>query len=480
MEEKKTKKHYVRNTLLIALAVILFLTAVRNAINNYNRERYMGHGFDYMNGYSSTDFTGYMVHDGEKLNLLDHEASFRIEREEDMPVLDGAEACYPLYSAIAKSVYVNIGEIEKTAYDEAQRRYKSNDFSDPEQTDIYLKNGKYVRFTNTVMAYSDLISGRNDIVFGARPSAEQKAEASRLIEQIETQPIGKEAFVFFVEEDNPVDSLTADQIRAIYHGDITNWKEVGGKDQEIVAFQRPENSGSQTVMKMFMGDVSLKEPKTFEYESAMGGTIKRVAEYSNEQGALGYTFRYFLTGLQQESRVKILKIDGIAPDNESIRNGSYPVTVDVVAAVLASNEKESVRNLMDFLLSDDGQELVERNGYVPLPDRTAGRRIENEISSDYESWKGTDADGEWEFRLYPQPEDYYSRTAVLLQGERTVKGQVGTWINDDGSESNTFCGFSAAFEVPVTIGADELIFGSPLYNESETVLPDEGTVFHRE
>ncbi|WP_279401693.1 substrate-binding domain-containing protein [Piscibacillus salipiscarius] len=62
-------------------------------------------------------------------------------------------------------------------------------------------------------------------------------------------PIGREAFVFFVHADNPVDSLKVEEIQGIYSGNITNWKEVGGEDVEIRAFQRPEGSGSQTMLK---------------------------------------------------------------------------------------------------------------------------------------------------------------------------------------------------------------------------------------
>ena len=183
---------------------------------------------------------------------------------------------------------------------------------DQELMDVFYCNGKYVSFTNTVRAYERLIRGDVDIVFGARPSANQRRNATYMYEQIETLPIGREAFVFFVEEDNPVESLSSEQVRAIYHGDITNWQEVGGKNQEIIAFQRPEDSGSQVMMKYFMGDVSLKEPKTFEYDSAMGGVVKQVAQYHNERGALGYTFRYFLNSLQQETHVKMLKLFSFA------------------------------------------------------------------------------------------------------------------------------------------------------------------------
>lgn len=336
---------------MIPVFTCMALAAGGLMVRNAPQYRYGGHGFNYMNGYSSTDFTGYHVYDGQKLASLDHPASFMIENESDMPVLDGAEACYPLYASLAKTLYRDIGSIEEN--------YLKGS---------HLFNGKIVTFTNTVNGYYRLTDGNVDMFFGAGPSVEQQKYAKENGDEIVATPIGREAFVFFVEEDNPVDGLTSDQIRAIYHGDITNWKEVGGKDQKITAFQRPEQSGSQITMKYFMKDVTLKEPKTYEMVSPMEGIIHRVAEYANEKGAMGYTFRYFLVGLQQEKHVKVLSVDGVDPTPENIQNGTYPVCVNLVCATMKSNTKPEVQKVLDFLLSEDGQELVEKTGYARLPE----------------------------------------------------------------------------------------------------------------
>ena len=114
-----------------------------------------------------------------------------------------------------------------------------------------------------------------------------------------------EAFVFFVNEDNPVSHLSTQQIKDIYHGDITNWQKVGGLNKDILAFQRPERSGSQAMMSYFMGDIPLKKPLQYEYISGMSGIISDTAQYNGEKDAIGYTFRYFLEGLHQEEDVKI-------------------------------------------------------------------------------------------------------------------------------------------------------------------------------
>ena len=315
--------------------------------------RYAGHGFDYMHGYSSTDFTDYTVYaENSKLIVPDGVAPF-IENESEMPVMDGAEACYPLYAAFAKTAYKDIDKIELA--NKRDLRYS-------------IVNGKIVSFTNTVEGFWRLLDGEVDLFFGARPSRDQLTDASSMgIKPIIT-PIGREAFVFFVGEDEPVDGLTSEQIKAIYHGDITNWKELGGKDREIVAFQRPENSGSQTMMQYFMGDLTLKEPMTYETVGPMFGAIKEVAQYANEKGAIGYSFRYFVEELAQEKGVKLLSVDGIAPTLENIENGSYPLTVDLCLITRKDDPNPNVALMRDFILSDVGQKIVRDTGYAPLSD----------------------------------------------------------------------------------------------------------------
>lgn len=323
--------------------------------------KYKGHGFDYMNGYSSTDFNNYTVYaKNSKLVTLDHKPSLIIENEKDMPILDGAEACYPLYSAFAKAVYKDIDVIEKDYFDNENQDYP---------------NGKIVTFTNTISAFYRLVSvdddqeNKIDMLFGARPSQDQLMYAEECGVEIEVTPIGREAFVFFVEEDNPISDLTSEQIKKIYHGDITNWNQLGGTDQSIMAFQRPNDSGSQTMMTYFMGDVSLKEPKQYETVSAMEGVIKEVAQYNNEDGAIGYTFRYFLEGLNQEKGVKMLSVNGVYPTLDSIEDDTYPLTVDLCLITRKNDSNLNVQKMKEFILSEDGQYIVHQTGYGRLSDK---------------------------------------------------------------------------------------------------------------
>lgn len=307
-----------------------------------------GYGFPYENGWSSISLSPYYVERTDHiLAELDVPAVFTIAEEADMPVLDGAEAAYPVYSAFANACYEGIAGIQQIAKEE----------DNPERP---------IRFTNTIEAYKSLIAGDVDIFFGAKPSAEQLALAEEAGVELELTPIGREAFVFFVSEENPVDGLTSAQIRDIYSGRITNWMLVGGDFVPILAFQRPENSGSQTMMQYFMGDTPLKEPVEVEFEASMVGIIRGVADYQNKASSIGYSFRYYASLMTEEVRsgIKFLALDGVYPDAETIRDGSYPMTTSLYAITVKGNPKETVAPFVEWMTGEQGQEIVEKTGYI--------------------------------------------------------------------------------------------------------------------
>ena len=138
-------------------------------------------------------------------------------------------------------------------------------------------------------------------------------------------PIGRDALVFIVNGQNPVESLTRSQLVDIYAGRITNWSEVGGPDQPIVAFQRDGTSGSQTLFKkLLMGSEPLMEAPTELRPGMMGGLIDGLAGYSGAGNALGYSVFYYASEMYQKPGLKFLAVDGVAPSAETIGDGSYP------------------------------------------------------------------------------------------------------------------------------------------------------------
>lgn len=336
------------------------LTAVEGSSDDYRRalaesgEIFTGgYGFAYEGGWSSVDLEPYYVENPEnKLAKLDEPASFVISDVSEMPVLDGAEATYPVYSAFANTCYENIADIQQYAKSEEGEE----------------KNApKPIRFTNTIEAYKSLVDGDVDIFFGSMPSPEQKQLAADSGKELVYTPIGKEAFVFFVSENNPVDGLTSEQVRSIYSGKISNWRMVGGRNLPILAYQRPKNSGSQTRMEYFMGDVPLKEPLMFEFEISMVGVISSVASYQNKDTAIGYSFRYYATQMvlpDDSGHMKFLSLDGVYPSPENIADNSYPLTGQLYAISLADNDNEYVQPFLEFMTSEQGQQIVRETGYI--------------------------------------------------------------------------------------------------------------------
>ncbi|MDR2849226.1 MAG: substrate-binding domain-containing protein [Verrucomicrobiota bacterium] len=284
-----------------------------------------------------TDLTPYRPF--AKTNLLVKIASPALTIDADHPRLHGALGVYPVYAAAAEAIYKNAG------------REKIEGGTSPK-------------------AFASLLANESDMVFMLTPSREQLDEAERLGRKLTVTPIGHEAFVFFVSRTNPVDDLTADQIRGIYAKRTTRWSEVGGTRKRILPFQRPEGSGSQTMMRRFMGDVPLAKPMREEYQEMMGGIVNRVADYRNYGHAIGFSFRYYVESLFKHDGVKLLKIGGVAPTLENIQSGAYPLIGQVVI-VTAGSANPNVPKLTDWFLSPQGQELVERVGYVPLASRKA-------------------------------------------------------------------------------------------------------------
>ena len=183
-------------------------------------------------------------------------------------------------------------------------------------------------------------------------------------------PIGTEAFVFFVHKNNPIDNLTAEQIRGIYAGEITNWKQVGGKDEEIAAFQRNEGSGSQSMLERFMGDTPIMEAPTEMVTDLMSGIIEKVSNYRSKSNSIGFSFRYYVEGIIQNPDIKMLSVDGVAPTAENIKNGRYPIVTPIYAVTYEENDNKNVDKLLEWILSEEGQYIIEETGYVGVASET--------------------------------------------------------------------------------------------------------------
>ena len=230
------------------------------------------------------------------------------------------------------------------------------------------------------------------LVIAYEPSEVLKEEFKALGDQVEVKAIGRDALVFMANQSNPVSSLTAEQIVEIYTGRVQNWKEIGGEDREILAFQRPENSGSQNLMeKLVMKDIPMEEaPKEFIVQE-MGELLEEVSAYDNEGNALGYSVYFYASNMYERPELKFMAVDGVMPDRDTIRNGNYPFVNDFYAAIpayLAADDP--ARILYEWLTSEDGQGLINGLGYVGAADvkKETGLEAEEAFSGELDLPEG--------------------------------------------------------------------------------------------
>ena len=257
---------------------------------------------------------------------------------ENLPRIDGAAALFPVYSAFVNAVYPNTTKLHDGIFE----------------------------YNNTPDGYRLLAEKETDIFIGVYPSDEQRAYAEENQTTFEYTPIGTEAFVFFVHKDNPITNLTTEQIKDIYSGKITNWKDVGGKNEKIAAFQRNEGSGSQSMLKRCMGDTPITDAPTEMVNDLMAGIIEQVADYKSKTNSIGFSFRYYVEGIIKNPDIKMISIDGAAPTSENIRNGSYPILTPIYAVTYKENQNGNVDKLLEWILSDEGQYIINETGYVGI------------------------------------------------------------------------------------------------------------------
>lgn len=248
-------------------------------------------------------------------------------------------------------------------------------------TDAFIENftgtlpsEEELDYTNTHPGYVRLINDEVDLIVVTEPSEEELKLAEEAGVELEVIPVVKEGFVFYVNEKNPVKSLSLEQIQKIYTGEIKNWKEVGGNDSVIRAFQRPENSGSQTGMySLVMKDKKMMQPPKEDLIETMFEIINLVSSYDNGENSIGYSYYYYATTMYDDmdkevaDRIRLLEIDGVAPNYETIKNNTYPLETAYYIVINKNEPKDSnTRKLVDAMLSTRGQAVAKEAGYVPV------------------------------------------------------------------------------------------------------------------
>lgn len=265
---------------------------------------------------------------------------------DDYPIVDGSTATLPLSYALMQAASGATPEVAQAA----------------------------ISHSKTTESFYALADNRADLLLVYEPSQDAYDYASQMGVKLLVKPIGRDALVFLVNPANPVESLTRQQLVDVYTGKAANWKDVGGEDLPIVAYQRIENSGSQVMMEkqVMQGIPMMEAPKELRTDE-MAELIDEVASYQDAPSAIGYSVYYYVHNMYSNANIRLLQVGGVAPENEAIASGQYPFTQDFYAVIRADAPADSVqRKLYGWLTTEEGQALITGAGYVAV----AGEEVE--------------------------------------------------------------------------------------------------------
>lgn len=222
---------------------------------------------------------------------------------------------------------------------------------------------------NTHNAYLRLINGECDLNLTVRgPSDDEQAAAKAKGVEIALIPVAQDALVFMVRKDSGATSLTRDEIRSIYNGETKRWN--------IRPLWREPNSGSREIFDALVGADKPEWEKPHDsipghlgaggmlYATGMAGPYNQLLQ---DPRGLGYSFWYYDQYMAMSPQTRIIAIDGIEPTRETIASGKYPLVTKVYAACRKDEPESSpTRRLIRWMLSAEGQRVVQESGYVPL------------------------------------------------------------------------------------------------------------------
>lgn len=167
--------------------------------------------------------------------------------------------------------------------------------------------------------------------------------------------IARDAICILVNKSNPINNLTLLQLKEIFTGKITNWKEIGGNDTPIEPVRRNDNSGTATHFKIRV----LEEDSFGQSVSAKSSVENLIEEIEENKNAIGFS------GLVHSTTSKVLSVGGIYPTKETIKSGTYPLG-RYLHLYTISTPTGVVKEFIDWILNSAGQKIIEQSGFIPL------------------------------------------------------------------------------------------------------------------
>jgi len=211
-----------------------------------------------------------------------------------------------------------------------------------------------------------LLNETTDICAASRElkEKEEKLAQEKGISPIRTE-VAKDGIAVIVNQKNPVNALTLEQLQKIFTGASTNWKQFGGPDQEIVILSRESNSGTY----VFFQERVLNKKDYAPSAKLMPATSSIVQSVSSSEGAIGYAGLGY--ALEAEGKVKILLVKKdssspeVSPSLKTVQDGTYPISRPL-QLYTKGDPPGTVKEFIDFSLSPAGQKIVKETGYIPI------------------------------------------------------------------------------------------------------------------
>lgn len=200
-------------------------------------------------------------------------------------------------------------------------------------------------------------NGTADIATSSRDLTADEAASGELVPTV----VARDGIAVIVNDDNPVGDLTLDQLRDIYAGTVTNWKDVGGPDLAILVVNRDEASGTREAFKSIVMRGTRFDPTA----AVLPGTGQVRDVVSRTPGAIGYISIGFVDSSFTDATVKAIKVDGVEPTEANVENGSYPVSRSLY--FFTKGEPQGAASAyIDEVLSDRMAQTIRDAGYIPL------------------------------------------------------------------------------------------------------------------
>jgi len=236
---------------------------------------------------------------------------------------------------------------------------------------LFVKNqgheGAEPLCSTTHGAWLNIADGGADLALLAAPTPEEQDYLRQKGVEVEMKLYGGDGLVFIGNKENPVENISHAQLLAIYRGEITNWKELGGPNKPITVYYRDDQSGSQRLFEKLVWqdtDVPDFQALGFYIEDEMSSIVNIVRQ---EPWSIGYTIMTYLDDVYGEEAPRVFSIDGVVPSAETVADASYPYHTQGYLVIRADEPENSpARRLYDWFGCPVSDELLRQCGVTPL------------------------------------------------------------------------------------------------------------------